>query len=502
MRLRLLPICALLLAIELRFLPLPGINQDEVLFVAPYLRNNPVLYAWRIGGLHLPVMSMSYLGLVESWLYWPVFHFWRPGIWSIRLPECVISVITLVLFADLVRRVTNSRVALAAALLLATDAVFVMNSLFQTTASVQLLGLMVFLNLVPKKRYVAAFFTVGILLWDKVNIVFPLAGIVLGFAFVYPRAVRQSTTARTVALSAAALLAGAAPLIVFNIVNRGASVRAAGDLISVPSAEKVMMMRRTLDGRAYEHYMFRSSRDEVLPLQSASLGDLVLRWYRDSGFHPGSFLLPALGVSLLALPFLRGSPLLRPVLFAWAAFAGTFLFMFFLADAGAGPHHTILVYPAPHFIVAATAAAVCDKLHGWRGAAFAAVCVLIAGSGVWLLGQYYRAGVRNGFSVFWTNGLSNLAQAVRAEGRPAAVVDWGIRNGLQIESGDRVEISEDPTPREGVLYVGHCAGYVTDESRHRDFEHIIAASGMHLAGTRTVADREGHAVFCVFHLER
>ena len=159
MRLRLAAICAALLAIELAFLPLPGINQDEVLFVAPYLKNNPGLYSWHIAGLHLPVMSMAYLGLVESWLYWPVFHFWRPGIWSIRLPECLISVLTVLIFADLVRRVSGARVALAAALFLATDAVFVMNSLFETTASVQLLGIAIFLNLIQRSRFTAACFT-------------------------------------------------------------------------------------------------------------------------------------------------------------------------------------------------------------------------------------------------------------------------------------------------------------------------------------------------------
>jgi len=502
MRNRLLAICAALLAIELAFLPLPGIQEDEALFVAPYLKNNPGLYAWHIGSLHLPVMSIAYLGYVESWLYWPVFHFWRPGVWSIRLPECVISILTVLIFADLARRTSTSRVALASALFLATDAVFVMNSLFETTASVQLLGIAFFLNLIQRRRFAAAFFTAGVLLWDKVNIVFPLAGIALGGALIYPRAIRQALTIRNLTFSVAALLVGAAPLIDFNMRNQWATFRAEGSLISVPPAEKLMMMRRTLDGRAYEHYVFRSTPGEVLPLQGASLGDLALRWYRDTSFHPGSFLLPALAAALFALPLLRGSPLLGPVLFSWIALAGTFGVMFFLADAGAGPHHTVLVYPAPHFIVAATAAGVCERFHSRRGVAFAAFCVLLAGSGVWLLGQYYRAGLRNGFSVFWTDGLSNLAQEVRAEGGPVAVVDWGIRNGLQIETNDRIELTDDPTPREGVLYVGHCPGYVVDESRHRDFEHMLGASRLHVSGPRTIPDREGYPVFCIFRLQQ
>lgn len=502
MRLRLLLICAGLLAVELAFLPLPGIQQDEALFVAPFLRNNPALYSWHIGTLAVPVMSMSYLSALKSWLYWPVFLLWRPGVWSIRLPECFISILILVLFADLARRVANARVAVAAALFLATDAVFIFANIFDTTASLQLLGIVAFLNLLIRKRFGAAFFVAGLSVWSKAIFVFPLSGLALAFALVFPRTLPRIMTPRNLTLSLLALLIGAAPMIDYNLRNHSATFRAEASLISVPPAEKVLMMRRTLDGRAYEHYMFRSAPGELLPVEGASPGDLALRWYRNSNFHPGSFLLPALGLALLALPLLRGSPLLRPVLFAWIAFAGTFFAMFFVADAGAGPHHTVLVYPAPHFIVAATFTAICEKLHRWRQAAFVTLCVLTGGSGVWLLGQHYRAGVENGFSVFWTDGLSSLAQQVRAEGRPTAVIDWGIRNGLQIETNDSIDISEDPAPREGVLYVSHCDGRIIDDSRRRDFDHLLAASLLHIAGQRTVPDREGHPVFCIFRLER
>jgi hypothetical protein len=41
----------------------------------------------------------------------------------------------------------------------------------------------------------------------------------------------------------------------------------------------------------------------------------------------------------------------------WLAFLFTAGLMVMFGDAGAGPHHTVLMYPAPHFIVAATIAA-------------------------------------------------------------------------------------------------------------------------------------------------
>jgi len=497
MRFGLSAVCALLVASELAFLPLPGIEQDEALFVAPYLHNNPALYSWHIGVHEVPVMSMAYLGALKSWLWWPVFRLWAPGVWSMRLPECLISILTLLIFADVARRVSNSRIALAAALFLATDVVFMMAHLFDTTASLQMLGTMAFLNLLQRRHFAAGFFVAGISLWSKASFVFPLAGIIVALVAAYPHSVRRFLTVRNAGLSFLALAIGAAPLIAFNLRERGATVQAAGSLPAVAPAEKVMMMRRTIDGRAYEHFLVRSTPGEVLPLRAASLGDLALGWYRRTNFQPGSFLLPALLLSLGVLPFLRRSAVIRPLLFSWIAFACTFGSMLFLGDAGAGPHHTVLVYPAPHFIVAASAVALSEKIPRWRAPVLAAICVLIAGSGGWLFGEYYRAARQNGFSAFWTDALPALARTIR---QPVAVLDWGIRNGLQIETRDRISVTEDVTPLEGVLYVGHCEGYVFDPSRRENFDRLLSSSGLSISVIRTTAVRGNGPVFCSMEL--
>src|ERR1019366_5818241 len=101
-RFRYLPwlIGSLLLALQLCFLAGPGIEEDEALFVAPFLRGASSLYEWRWGAFRIPVMSMDYLGALKSWLYWPLFRLWHPGVWSMRFPACVLSVVTLLLFVQ------------------------------------------------------------------------------------------------------------------------------------------------------------------------------------------------------------------------------------------------------------------------------------------------------------------------------------------------------------------------------------------------------------------
>ncbi len=106
---------AVLLALQLYFLAGPGIEEDEALFVGPFIGNAPSLYEWHVGHFRIPVMTMDYIGALKSWLYWPIFRLWSPNVWSMRLPVCLLSVVTLLLFADVVRRAAGSRVALAAA---------------------------------------------------------------------------------------------------------------------------------------------------------------------------------------------------------------------------------------------------------------------------------------------------------------------------------------------------------------------------------------------------
>ncbi len=498
-RYRVLLVGLALLALQLVFLTGPGIQEDEALFVAPFLGNTPAIYEWHVGKFHIPVMSMDYIGALKSWLYWPVFQLWAPGVWSMRLPVALLSVVTLLVFTDLVRRLATGRVALAAAAFLATDAVFVLINVFDMTVCLLLLGTVAFLNLLQRQLVGPAFLVAGLALWYKAVFIFPLAGMLLAFAIAYPAEVWRLLTWRKVAVAAIAIMAGAAPLIAFNWERRGATVQASGSLPTVPAQEKLVMLRHTLDGRAFEHYMFRSTFDEKVPLTGAPLGELVVRWYGTSHFGPGSALLPALALALLALPFLRGSPLFPALLFSWIAMAAAYGVMFVFRDAGAGPHHTVLLYPAPHFVVAASAAALAER---WSGrVAFVAFCIVVVASNLWLLGRYQRAARVNGFSVYWSDGVQRLATVVRAQSLPVAILDWGIHNGLQIESRDAVAFAADPAPRENVLYVTHCDGYVIDESRTTQFQSQLAASRLRVTANRVVADKKGHLVYCLFRLE-
>jgi hypothetical protein len=262
------------------------------------------------------------------------------------------------------------------------------------------------------------------------------------------------------------------------------------------------MLRLTLNGKVLEHYMFRSTPDEMLPVQGASLGDLVMSWYRDSRLGPGSFLLLALLLSAASLPFIRNSQLWKPIVFAWIA--GLMTEALFIASGigGAGPHHTVLLFPAPQFIVAATLAAAAERLRGrFRRLLLPGVISLIVLSNLMLLANYYRAGLKNGFSVYWTDATRPLAALLRHEHKPASFLDWGIEEATRIESGDTIPVIEPAPARAGILYVTHEQGYLLDES---DTHRIVAEAvsrGLAVSQEHEIVDSHGRSVFRVFSFD-
>lgn len=500
-----------LLAAELCFLALPGIQQDEALFVRPFLQGETTLYSLNVGGLHVPAMLMDYIGCLKTWLYWPVFNIWPPGVWSVRLPMCLFSIGTLLLFASLARKVAGDWAAIGSAVLLAFDATFLLTNVFDWgPVALLLAGALGFLALLIRfndsgNKFIlsAAFLLAGAMLWYKAIFIFELTGILAGCALVFPRRLFQRARPANLAIALTALLIGAFPLVLFNLRTDAATLRASRYLEHIPLGEKLMMLRLTLDGRALEHYMVRSVPHEVLQLQGAPLGELVRVWYRGSSLGPGSFLFFALLISGAALPLLRRSLLFKPIAFAWVAALVTEALFLAGGNSGAGPHHTVLLYPAPQFIVAATAVALAERLRGRsRRALVFGVLALITGSSLLLIVNYHRAAVKNGFSVFWTDAERPLAGFVRTVKKPVAFLDWGIEDPDRIECGDTIHVVDASPARENVVYVTHAPQYILAGPNTIALMKDAASHGLTVSASRDIPDTHGNLIFSTFTLSR
>jgi hypothetical protein len=335
------------LGIQMSFLWLPGIQQDEALFLTPFFGSQSRLYTLQAGPVQIPLMVMDYIGGLKSWLFWPIFRLWGATATSIRLPMCLVSISTLIAFAGVARRAGGIPVAIASAALLGLNTLFLLTNVFDWgPVAFLMLGSVLFVALLARfdessdRRHLAlAFLVAGGMVWYKAIFAFLLGGLAAAYVVVYRKEALRACTARNLLVAVAAFSVGASPLICFNVRSRGATVRAPASLEKIPVSGKLLMLRETLNGKALEHYMIRSSPGEILRLQGVPAGDLIEGWYAQSALGPGSLLSLGLLASACALPFIRGSYVFRAVLFAWIAAGVTEGLFLLFGNAGAvGPH--------------------------------------------------------------------------------------------------------------------------------------------------------------------
>lgn len=114
-------------ALSLHDIRLPGLQQDETLFVnAATLRLPGIGIVHQIGGI--PMMIFHYTGALKSWIYDPIFAVAGTSPTAIRLPAVIIVCVGLALVYPAVRTLVNRPVAILSFAVLCFD-----NSVFWLT---------------------------------------------------------------------------------------------------------------------------------------------------------------------------------------------------------------------------------------------------------------------------------------------------------------------------------------------------------------------------------
>src|SRR5262249_42610450 len=118
----------LFMLIAFAFIPQAGVQNDEALFASGIYQQLGIAQSVKIFGHRIPVMLMSYLGTLKSWLYAPIFRLWKPSASSLRVPVILAASATIWLFWSLLHRTASHRAAMAGAALLASDTLFLITS--------------------------------------------------------------------------------------------------------------------------------------------------------------------------------------------------------------------------------------------------------------------------------------------------------------------------------------------------------------------------------------
>ena len=115
------------LLLSLHDISLPGLQQDETLFVNAATVRLPNLYIVH-QAFGVPLMVFPYIGALKSWIYTPVFDVFGTSPLTIRAPAVVVASGALLLLYPGLRRLAGTPVAVLTIVLLASD-----NSIFWLT---------------------------------------------------------------------------------------------------------------------------------------------------------------------------------------------------------------------------------------------------------------------------------------------------------------------------------------------------------------------------------
>jgi 4-amino-4-deoxy-L-arabinose transferase-like glycosyltransferase len=435
-----------------------GLQNDESLFASGIFKPYAVAYKYPWGRAGLPVMLMSYLGALKSWIYRPIFQWFGVGVSAMRIPMLLAGAASVWLFYLLLRRVAGQRAALLGCCLLATDSLYLLTTCFDwgPVALQHLLilsGMFLLLGFYQQRshRWLAwGCFLLGLAMWDKALAAWMLGGIFLALIIVFPKQIVRVTTLRRVAISVLFFALGALPLIVYNIEKPLATFRGNASWDTSDLAGKGRLLASTVDGHALFGWLNNEewqTRDPHLPhgaLQSASARISAL-----AGHPRHSLLLYALGLALLLAPLARGHAL-RAILFALLAMALAWAQMAVTANAGGSVHHAILIWPLPQMVIAISFAAASRRL---RRAGIPALAVVLAGlmvSGLLVTNEYHFLMMRNGGSRNWTDAIFRLADYMkRVSPSNVFCADWGIMDSLRLLSRGKLPliVGTDPFTR-------------------------------------------------------
>ena len=423
------------------FLPHLGVQNDEALFAQAIYQPGTLAHV-TIGHTTCPLMLMSYLGTLKSWVYRPVFRHFGTDASTLRVPVLLAGVASIWLFFLLLRRIAGERAAVIGCVLLAADSMYLLTATFDWgPVAVQHLLLVGGLLLVVRFHQTrglgalaGGFFLFGLALWDKSLAIWMLSGFGIGGLLTVPRQILGAITWPRIAVCVLAFALGALPLIVYNIDNEYATFHNF-DYNPHELSGKGLLLVNTLRGGGLFGWLVDEAWQTPNPhLPTGLLPTLSARISAIAGHPRHNLLLYAFLLALLLSP-LAGGPGRRAILFALITMLVGWIQMAIIAGTGGSVHHTILLWPLPYMVIGISFAAASRRLPRAGIPALAAILVVLFASEALVTNEYYALALRNGGSPNWTDGIFALSDYLK--GVPAKTMysmDWGILDSLRLLS--------------------------------------------------------------------
>ena len=511
------------LALGIALLPMAGVQNDEALFSAPYYQENARQFCMTVFHKRIVLMVMSYIGTLKTALYGPIFAVFGANAWSVRLPMILVGAITICIFYYLVQRSAGPKVALLAAILLATDPSFLLTNTFDWGPVALehfflVTGCFLVLRSVQESRDVNSnamrdlglgFFLFGLGLWNKAIFAWALTGLAIAAAAVFWPELRRVATIRRVTIAGMAFLFGALPFVVYNLrqpfetLRQNAHVENA-DLV----LPKIRMLNATLDGSGLLGFLPAEDWAGHPKNPGSMLGRTTVFIRSHLGEHRRTLTSYAFLLAVLMVPLWWRS---RPARFALLFMLVDCGIMAATRGAGGAVHHTVLLWPMPQLFIAATFGS------RWRRAAIGGIVLVVMN--LLVVNEYLYKFERNGAMGNFTDALYPLSNALTDSPRPVYVIDWGMLNTLalfhqgrlELRAGDFPFVTDHPDEFEQrviqvmfsdpeTLFISHVRSREVIKGVRDGFDRAASKAGKREQLVQTISDSNGRPVFDIFRL--
>lgn len=329
--------------------------------------------------------------------------------------------------------------------------------------------------------------------------------------------IRRHATPRTLAVAVVSFIAGALPLIVYNIDRPLETLRQNAHLMPDNPGIKLVLAKRTLDGSGLFGFVTAPDRGprpgtpHGLTQRSAfALSSLF-------GAPTTSLTGWAFAISLLGVPVAWRTPTRRILTFSLCFLALTWLQMFFTAGAGGAVHHLILLWPFHLAVIASVLGAIASRLGRYALPAIVAVTGLLCASNILVVNEYYVAVVANGPGVRWTDAFAPLeGWLYEAKMAHVYISDWGIIETLNLMSEGELPMQDasyalrsfgepqsrewltQSLAREGSIWVSHSPSAEQWAGTRTRLVQLADSLGYTQEPLQTIHDRNGRPIFDIF----
>jgi len=471
-------------------------------------------------GHALPMMLNPYTGPVKAWILISSFALFGVSVPVIRATSGAVGLLGIGALYFLARSEFGRLAAAGVALLAASDLSLALAlrcdwgpidfAFFARVASMLLL-----LTWRKNRGHPVILFAgallLGLGLCYKFDFLGTIVSIAAAFAIGYGRGLKLRL--REAAVTAGGFLLGSWPILLYNVVYPGATLRAGQEIAS--SARSVGI---------FEAIAHR------LGILRDLMGGVIGEFFLGEHFQAGSFLGGSVErAALFFVPVLAAVPFFVKALSSWrrpvAYFTAVFLFLL-LAQAAVpmaiGPHHVISIYPLPHVLLGAGLAALWLAGDSRRAAArwlfrVAAVAgfTLLFFSNLALAQAFHRDLAARGGDRYWSESIDDLAEVLQKDHRDDVVelLDWGLEQPLVILAGDRLhlhplylQVQADPRSEEWLatlvrrpqrVFVRRAEPFAFDPDVHQRFDAALARSQDLRVEERRFFQKDGQLSFTI-----